>query len=178
MALNWNKLKALVHYVCQKAEDPSVLGSIKLNKVLWYSDVIHYMATGRPITGETYVKRQHGPVPKHVLRVLEELVREHKVARGRVDHFGYLKTEYIAITKVDANIFSGQEVEIIEDAFKHIENTARSISEETHGVIWQLAEMGEEIPYHSVFASVVGEVDEDDIAWAQQRLGVDVRQAA
>ena len=172
MNLDWDKLKALVHFICEKADDPSVLGSIKLNKVLWYSDVIYYMTTGRPITGETYVKRQHGPVPKHILRVIDELVKEGKIARGRVDHFGYLKNEYIALAPCNPDVFSGGEVAIIDEAFKHvcIDNTAKSISEETHGVIWQLAEMGEEIPYHAVFASAMGEVDEDDMAWAMQKL--------
>ncbi len=174
MSINWNKLKTLVHYICEKADDPSVLGSIKLNKVLWYSDVIHYVISGKSITGETYIKRQHGPVPKHILRVIDELVKEGKIARGRVDHFGYLKNEYIAITTADKNVFSGEEVAVINDAFTHvcIENTAKSISEETHGVIWQLAEMGQEIPYYSVFASAVGEVDEDDMVWAQRKLGL------
>ena len=40
MALNWDKFKSAIHYVCYKADDPSVLGAIKLNKVLWYSDAI------------------------------------------------------------------------------------------------------------------------------------------
>ena len=126
---------------------------------------------GKPITGETYVKRQHGPVPKHILLVIDELVTDGKIARGRVDNFVYLKNEYIALLPAEKNIFSGSEVAVIDDAFNHvcIENTAKSISEETHGVIWQLAEMGEEIPYHAVFASTVGEVDEDDMEWAKQR---------
>ncbi len=172
MSPNWNKLKALVHYVCEKAEDPSVLGSIKLNKVLWYSDVIHYLEHGDSITFETYVKRQHGPVPKHILPIIRELIAENKVARGRVDHFGYLKNEYIAIQDADTNIFNGEEMSIIDNSFEHVclNHTAKSISEETHGVIWQIAQMGEDIPYRSVFASVVGEVDEDDIVWAQQQF--------
>jgi uncharacterized phage-associated protein len=97
--LKWEKFKALVHYVCDKAEDPSVLGSVKLNKVLWYSDSICYMVSGESITGETYVKRQHGPVPRHVVKAVNELVSEGKIARGRVDHFGFMKTEFIAIQK-------------------------------------------------------------------------------
>ena len=83
MRLNWEKYKALVHYVCEKAgSDPSVLGVIKLNKVLWYSDAIYYMMTGSPITGETYVKGQHGPVPKNIIRAIDELVSEKKIDRA------------------------------------------------------------------------------------------------
>lgn len=170
--LNWEKLKNLVHYVCDKAENPSELGSIKLNKVLWYSDVINYLITGRPMTGETYVKRQFGPVPRHVLKVVNELVNEGKVARGRADHFGHIKNEYIAIQPSDKSQFSGEEVSVIDEAYEHvcINHTARSISDETHNVIWKIAEMGEVMPYAAVFAASIGEIDDDDLAWAAQKL--------
>lgn len=170
--INWNKFKALVHYICDKATDPSVLGSVKLNKVLWYSDAINYMISGASITGETYVKRQHGPVPRHIVRAVEELVAEKKIARGRVDHFGFTKNEYIAIRESDVSGFTGEEIKLVDAAFQHvcIDHTAKSISEETHGIIWEIAQMGEEIPLATVFASDVGEVDEDDFAWAKEKL--------
>lgn len=166
--LDRNKFKALVHYICEKAEDPSCLGAVKLNKVLWYSDSIYFKLHGTSVTGETYVKRQHGPVPRHILPAINDLVAEGKIARGRVDHFGHVKTEFIAIAPASVSLFSADEIQLIDSAFEHVclNNTARSISEETHGVIWQIAEMGEEIPLSTVLASEEGEVDEDDIAWA------------
>lgn len=170
--VDWEKFKALVHYICEKAEDPSVLGAVKLNKVLWYADTIGYLRSGMPITGETYVKRQHGPVPKHIFTAIDELVAEKKVLRGKVDYFGFMKNEFISIQEPDRTKFSVDEIEIVNDAFVHVchNHTAKSISEETHGVIWQMAKMGETIPYQSVFASSVGEVDETDISWAQEKL--------
>lgn len=174
MKLNWEKFKALVHYVCEKADDPAVLGSVKLNKVLWYSDVINYMITGKPITGETYVKRQHGPVPKHVVPAINELVKEGKIARGKADHFGLIKHEYIALVESDKNAFSGAEISLVDDAFQHVclNHTARSVSQETHDVIWKLADMGEEIPYQTVFAAAVGEINEQDMGRAKKFLGI------
>lgn len=171
-SLNWHKFKELVHYICEKAEDPSCLGSIKLNKVLWYADIASYLTTGRSITGETYIKRQHGPVARHLPRALNQLDRDGKVIPGKADYFGFTKNEYIAILPADKNAFTGSEVALIDEAFEHVchQHTARSISEETHNVIWEMAEMGEEIPYASVFASAVGEVDEEDMLWAKERL--------
>lgn len=170
--LNWKKFEGLVHYICDKATDPSVLGSVKLNKVLWYSDSIHYMIFGGSITGEIYVKRQHGPVPRHIVRAIDQLVADRKIARGRVDHFGFVKTEFIAIADSDVSMFSAEQINLVDEAFEYVcmNHTARSISEETHGVIWQLAEMGEEIPLPTVFASDVGEIDETDLNWAKKRL--------
>lgn len=172
MKLDFTKFKALVHYICEKAENPSVLGAIKLNKVLWYSDVINYMVTGSSMTGETYVKRQHGPVPRHVLKAVDELVSEDKIIRGRADHFGHLKNEYIAIQESDKTLFSGADIALVDEAFEYVclNHTAKSISEETHGIIWKIASIGEVLPYETVFASGVGEVNEDDTKWAADKL--------
>lgn len=164
-----DKFKALVHYVCNKAEDPSVLGSIKLNKVVWYSDSIYYKINGDSITGETYIKRQFGPVPRHIVQVIDELGKEGKVRRGKVDHFGHMKHEFISIEEPKTELFSSSEISIIDRAYEHVclNHTAMSISEETHGIIWQLANIGEEIPLYTSFASETGEIDENDVEWAK-----------
>ena len=52
------KFKALVHYICWRCEDPRLLGTVKLNKVLWYAERIWYFRTGQPIVGATYLKQQ------------------------------------------------------------------------------------------------------------------------
>lgn len=174
MRLNFNKLKALVHYVCHKAANPADLGAVKLNKVLWYADSINYLVTGASMTGETYVKRQHGPVPKHILAVVDALIEDGKVARGKVNHFGFMKNEYISLDDPNVSTFTADEISLIDAAFEHVcmNHTARSISEETHGVIWNMARMGEEIPLATIFASSVAEIDENDVVWAQGALGI------
>lgn len=170
--LDFEKFKAVAHYVCHKARDPSVLGAVKLNKVLWYSDSISYLLDGTTMTGETYVKRQHGPVPRHVLMAIDSLIQEGKIVRGKVDHFGFMKNEYIALKDPEMTDFSAAEISIIDASFEHVclDSTAKSISEQTHGVIWRMASMGEQIPYEAaVFASNVGEIDETDIEWANEK---------
>ena len=44
------KFKNLVHYICWKCSgDPTVLGSVKLNKALWLSDLVSYYRLGHPM---------------------------------------------------------------------------------------------------------------------------------
>lgn len=173
MKFDRQKFLDLVHYVCHKADDPSVLGAVKLNKVLWYSDVIHFMVTGSSITGEEYIKRQLGPVPRHIVAAVDQLVFDGRVARGKVDYFGFVKSEYIALKEPDLSRFTADEISRIDDAFEHVclNHTAKSVSDETHDVVWKLAEIGEVMPYATVFATAQGEIDEDDLAWAAAAFG-------
>lgn len=130
------------------------------------------MIGGHPITGETYIKRQFGPVPKHVLSAVDQLIEEKKIARGKVDHFGFMKTEYISISEPDISLLSGDDVERLNEAFTHVclNHTASSISEETHGEIWAMAKIGEEIPYQTVLVQSLQEIDEHDVIWALEEL--------
>jgi hypothetical protein len=168
--LNREKMKSLAHYICQKAEDnPDILGSVKLNKVLWYSDALQFLKTGVSITGETYLKRQHGPVPQNIVGIMGELNDSKQVMRGKSNFHGYTKTEYITIESADISAFTASEIAIVDEMFEFVckRNTASSISEATHTPIWDMANIGEEIPLNTLFAVHKGDVDEDDVQWAK-----------
>lgn len=172
MELNEKKLKALVHYVAYLAHDPSVLGKTKLNKVLWISDLNYYLLYGEPITGEEYIKHMFGPVPKHIDDAIEELDESDSIVVRDCNHYGYSKKEYIALNKPDISIFSAEEISIIHEAFDHVchNNTAVSISEETHDEIWETAGIGEDLPLFTAFAAMPSEIDDDDIRWISESL--------
>lgn len=163
------KYKNLVHYICYICEDPTKLGSTKLNKILYFSDFLYYKINRKSITGETYIKRQHGPVPKNILLILDELYEEEKLISREVDYFNYKKKEFFTLIKPDISKFSAEEISLIDKVADIIINkhTANSISNLTHNQIWKLAEIGEEIPYYTVFATELDEINENDIKWAK-----------
>jgi hypothetical protein len=165
------KLKTLTHYICWKVKNPEDLGGIKLNKALWLSDIRAYVWTGKPITGETYVKRQLGPVPKSILHVLRELQEEQKIVVRQVESYGNPKTDFIALKRPDISAFSPDEISLIDDSIEFVchRHTAMGISNRTHDAIWHIAEIGEEIPYEAMLASVLDEVTPEDVAWARQQ---------
>lgn len=167
MQRNREKLKSLVHYVIAKCPNPDVLGSIKLNKVLWVSDLWSYVGTGQPITGEHYMKRQFGPVAASMKGILDELKAEDRIAIRQVPGGG--KVDYFALTTPDLGPFTAEEISLVDEAidFVCLEHTAEEISERTHDDIWKLAEIGEEIPLHAMLASELGEVTPEDVAWAK-----------
>ncbi len=172
MKLDRQKFKSLVHYVCYKCHEPSKLGKTKLNKVLYYSDFSSYYYSGKSITNETYIKHQFGPVPADIDEAITSLVKEGALVVRDVEHFGYTKKEFISLTKPNIKEFSGEEISLVDQVVEIIcdGHTARSISEASHDDIWKLADIGEEIPYHTVFSAELGEITEEDINWAKKQL--------
>lgn len=168
--LNRAKLTSLVHYICASCEDPSILGATKLNKVLWYADVNAFIELGHSITGETYVKQQFGPVAQHLLPAVRELEDRQAIVVRQAPHFAYTKWEYIALTQPDISMFKPEEISLVDNMIHIIchGNTAQSFSAQTHDAIWELADIGEEIPYYAVLASEVGEFTKDDMEWAKR----------
>ena len=166
------KLKALVHYICSKCPDRSLLGATKLNKILWYADAISLETRGESITRETYVKRQFGPVPKHILQVIDKLEDEDAIAVKSTPFHNYEKKEFVSLKKPDISMFSPDEISLIDDVIREIcfNHTATSISLASHDRIWELAEIGDELPLETIFASELDEVTEADVRWAKRAL--------
>ncbi len=166
-----NRMKKLVHYMCSLCEDPSKFGATKLNKALWYADTIAYQMYGESISGEkSYVKRQFGPVPKKILATLDRLESDGSLLVKRTRHMGFEKKDLISLTDPDVSVFSDQEKEIIEEVVQVISNhhTAASISNLSHDIIWEAAEIGEEIPIYAVLASQAAPITDEDKAWADK----------
>jgi len=171
MEFDYEKFKDLVHYICQKA-DRDELGATKLNKILWYVDIISYINRGVPMTGSVYIKQQFGPVPKDILRAIDDLYAEGRMIVRDVEWFGNRKKEYITLMEPDISRFDKSEIDLVANITHHIchHYTAESISEATHDIIWELADIGEEIPYCAVYASELGEITEEDIKWAREGI--------
>jgi hypothetical protein len=171
MEINFEKFKSLVHYICWRCADPTKLGAVKLNKVLWRADFKAYLELGEAVTGATYVKRQYGPVPSAILQAQRELQAEGRISIREVEYYEKGKREFFALTRPDLSLFNADEISLIDEAIEYVteKHTARSISEESHDRIWELARIGEEIPYYTVF-SKPAEITEDDIEWAKTKL--------
>lgn len=171
MSFNYEKFKDLVHYICHMA-DRDELGAIKLNKILWFSDMATYVKHGESLTGATYIKRQFGPVPRDILQALGELASEGKMIVREVPYFGNTKREFISLTEPYINRFDASEISLVANIMHHIchHHTAESISDKTHDIIWELAKMGEEIPYYAIYGAQIGEISDEDIQWGREAI--------
>lgn len=164
-----DKFKALVHLVINQCDDPQKLGAIRLNKILWFSDVEAFRLTGNSISGSRYLRRKKGPVPANVLRSLQELKAEGKI---QVDEPSaqYQPRIFRSLQSVDEALFSGLERDIVKSIASQICSnfTADEISELTHDDVWRAADDGEEIPLEATLVSESGDYPAVVTNWADQ----------
>lgn len=164
-----NQFKSLVHYVIYMCQDNNhQLGAVRLNKILWYSDVFAYQEYGQPITDEAYIKRQFGPVPRNILKILDELQYEGKIVILDPE-FEFDTRKYISRQAPKEDNFSEKEKRLVSNIAKAvIDKSANEISELSHDLIWESASEGEEIPLYATLASRRGAITEDIIEWANE----------
>jgi hypothetical protein len=166
------KFKTMVHQIVASAPDPQRLGATRLNKICWYADTLAYGLWGKSITGETYVKRERGPVPKAILPTLREL--EHAGAIGVRDH-QYLPGRkirlFVAMQDADVSGFTADELDILKYVTDFVcDHTASEISELSHDAIWDAANDGEEIPMCATLVARPAQMNEKIKAWAEKMV--------
>ncbi|NCN39598.1 MAG: SocA family protein, partial [Candidatus Aenigmarchaeota archaeon] len=64
------KLKAILLYFCNYT-DTTFLGKTKLMKLFYFADFTHLKQFGSPITYDTYVKLEHGPIPSTIKSLVD-----------------------------------------------------------------------------------------------------------
>lgn len=162
------KFKALVHFIVHECLDnPGRLGAVRLNKVLWFTDLTSYQMTGASVTSEKYVKRKMGPVPATILRTIRELEQEGKiVVRGREAYYDPYK--YISLKDPEVGCLSEGDRRLAKDAINFVcGHSANEISDTTHDEVWSAAREGEEIPLYATLATGMGEITDDVKMWAE-----------
>ncbi len=144
------KFRALVYFFIEQCKkNPDKLGTIRLNKALWFTDVAYYLWAGEQMTNSSYVRRKFGPVPKHILRVLAELEDENAITihepmmQFDVRHF-VISKENKKIEFVDS--LSKEEEKFAKAILDRVlGHSASEISELTHDELWRETPDGEEM---------------------------------
>lgn len=177
MKLDRTKLKALVLYVIWRAGRREGFGATKLNKVLWFAEARHYVMYGKAITGETFIRRQFGPVPEHIDETCQELESTNLISRISEKYHGNELKRFVATAPASVDMFSADELSVIDWWIKSIdeEHSAASISEMSHDYAWKIASEGEALPLHAMFAARIRAPLGEELEWAKaeaKRLGL------
>jgi hypothetical protein len=168
MSVDPDRLAEVTHYVIAHCP-PDKLGATKLNKVLWYSDVLFYRQHGRTITGaDTYEKRQFGPVPFGIYDILRRLEAAGAIKARMTPTPAGLRREFVWLTPPPVENFSVEEIEMLRDVMAAIcdGHSAQSISELTHDALWDETEIGQPMSVRAG-AIISAEITPDAIKWAK-----------
>jgi len=161
----------MIHFVVQNAR-PDPLGTTKLNKVLWFADVMHYRQRGCTISGRAhYTKNNFGPVPPGAPAALAALKRESQIMERSVATPAGPRREFVWLQPVDLSVFAQTEIPVLHEVIAWASTmTANEISDLTREALWEETEMGRSM---SVAAASVTpcEPGEEDIAWAEAVFG-------
>jgi Antitoxin SocA-like, Panacea domain len=151
------KFRQLMLYFSKRGrEENLVIGSTKLNKLLFFTDFRAYAETGVPVTGARYQRLEHGPAARAMLPVRTEMVEElreaHFEVRGPDDHNDVL----VADVEPDLSLFTEDELRIADAVFDELRDfNARAVSDYAHyrSAGWRVMQNGEDIPYESALCS-------------------------
>lgn len=155
------KFKTLVIYIAWKAGRRDRFGATKLTKALWFSESRALVLHGKPIVGATYIRQEHGPVPKQYMTIRDKLARAGHI---RVFKEGNL-SRVTADAKPDMSQFSEAELHLIDHWIERVdqEPTAPSIREKPYDYGWEIAGIGEEIPLYAVLAERTREPSDQEL---------------
>ncbi len=171
MSVDMMRLEEAILFICTTSRPEDQLGAVKLNKILYYSDMVSFAQTGKSITGATYVKRDRGPVPKEVVEAINNLRTAGRIETREVSIFDKTRREFNALDEPKLSLFSHDDLRLINDMIGFVcSYNAREISDFSHTVVWEVADMGEELPYDSFLASYFGEATEADAKIAAEAL--------
>ena len=143
-----NALRAMVHFITRKyALEPDKLGSTKLHKILWWTEIRTLARLNQQAANETFRKKPFGPFSDHLNTVVEELVNEGKLTvRPSTEDFEVAL--YVGKGEADRSALTDEQWRILEDVAEWIvrSHTANSASEKSHGPVWEAVDLEKPMP--------------------------------
>ncbi len=149
------KLKELIIYISNKSKDDPHFGSIKLNKILFYSDLWAFGIFGKPITEAEYLHRPLGPAPKNLKAIQKEMVETDKTIKMefRPSKLGTQKRP-TPTREIALGIFSDEELKHIDQVIENFKDfNSDDTSKFSHDFRWLTTNEDEIIPLETVFLS-------------------------
>lgn len=165
-----DKLGALIMYISRESQGDPNFGATKLNKILFFADMLNFQRYGESITGQVYQKLDHGPAPVRLVPVQSSLE-----ARGLVtivERASGPRIRKVTVPREEPNLelFSGREIDSTLSAIRLLSDMNNTqASEYSHSLpAWKLVGMGEAIPY-TLFL-----VDDSDFSSEDIEFGVEL----
>lgn len=156
MKLPLRKLKAVILYFCSFT-DSKFLGKVKLMKLFYFTDFMHLKKYGAPITFDTYVNLEHGPIPSSIKNLVDTVSDDidNSVLADTISIERPVGTDMCRIiglrkfSDTDAKLFSQAELETLKRVcIRFGEKNTKFIEESSHKEApWKQTNFLDAIPY-------------------------------
>ena len=149
------RFRELIVYVSARSVDDPHFGAVKLNKILFYSEMTAFQRHGEPLTGMAYFRLEKGPAPRAMMAVQRDLIEEGAISiEERPITGNHTQKRTIAHREADIDLFSKSELRIVDDIISQFEGmTADAASIKSHKIAWHALQDRDLIPYEAAFLS-------------------------
>lgn len=172
MKIPISKLKAILLYLGNYT-DTRFLGKTKLMKLFYFLDFMHLKEYGTPVTYDTYVKLEHGPIPSTIKNLVDTAADDIDVSELS-DTIHFEKPEGISMarvlpnrkfTKEDEGFFSETELEILKKVcLRFGDKNTQYVEDASHSEApWKMTKIPDEIPYTLAAEDRDSKVKKEDI---------------
>jgi len=147
------KFENLILHIAKKCAGNPRFGEAVFYKMLYFADFDFYELYERSLTGETYLKRKYGPVPKHFQKIAERMIKEKKLERVPTRYFNKTQKRYIPLVKPDYTKISGEEIVFIDKTIDRLNSfNATQVEDYSHEDIpFKTAKEDKPLDYEMVF---------------------------
>lgn len=162
-SLRWDKFTAVVAYLTDRSRNDGKFGTVKLVKLLYYSDCAAYLATGQPITGATYIRMPHGPYPDSWQTMLARLQDEGVVEIVKEGFSkGYQRNRPIGGNQTDLSSLTEREKSFLDDQLRRFADfSGQEIEDYSHDELaWRVTDQGQPIPHRLLGIRTPGPITE------------------
>lgn len=129
--LNWNRAVQMAVYMATYCD---LLGKVKLNKSMFYSDFSCFVETACSMSGLVYARAPRGPIVDQYDALFGEMVRQGHLIEEQVSYGPVEATVYKPNEEFDSSYFTNQELAILERVASFVNEfeTAAALSEYSH----------------------------------------------
>ena len=158
-------LKYLLRPVSGGGANNSRLGKVKLMKLLYFVDFEHYYRHGKTITGDTFYKRDFGPVPAYADMLLNEMKGLEQVRIKYEPVINFYRYSYELTDQFpEFEHLDAEELMTLADVVSKWQNhTTADIVTASHGdPPWALVGYNDVVPFHLVYYRDNSEPSDDE----------------
>ena len=171
------KLKAILRYFGTHTEQ-KFLGKVKLMKLFYFLDFVHVKKYGCPVTYDSYVNLEHGPIPSTILNLVNEAIYDLD-SSALADTVVFEKSKFSEMyrmkslrdfSETDEDCFKPSELDVMKTICNRFgDKNTRFIENVSHmEAPWMQTDLLDPIPYTLAALDKDCMVEKDEIELLQQ----------